>query len=203
MPEAVNLARSGGASLLIDAPPNRTPCRDDLALYVNYVVSRRRAVDLAATLPNVDATRIAAGGFSFGAEITATLSGVDHRPDRRLRPQVGPRPPTPASSASSASRSAQRSSSLRREDQRRRPRALGRASDPRRHTHPKRHAGLPDPATRRAGALYRCTKAEGAALVPSRPRPERRSDRVPGAMAASPTAPAKRGGNERRIPRAA
>ena len=54
-------------------------CRDGLPLYVNYVVSRRRAVDLAATLPNVDAKRIAAAGFSFGAEITATLSGVDHR----------------------------------------------------------------------------------------------------------------------------
>ncbi len=79
LPEAVAFARSGSASLLVDAPPNRTPCRDDLALYVNYVVSRRRAVDLAATLPNVDATRIAAAGFSFGAEITATLSGVDHR----------------------------------------------------------------------------------------------------------------------------
>ena len=79
LPQAVDLARSGGASLLVDAPPIRTPCRNDLPLYVNYVVSRRRAVDLAATLPNVDAKRIAAAGFSFGAEITATLSGVDHR----------------------------------------------------------------------------------------------------------------------------
>ena len=60
-------------------PAHQTPCRNDLPLYVNYVVSRRRAVDLAATLPNVDAKRIAAAGFSFGAEITATLSGVDHR----------------------------------------------------------------------------------------------------------------------------
>ena len=79
LPEAVDLARSGGASLLVDAPPIRTPCRNDLPLYVSYVVSRRRAVDLAARLPNVDAKRIAAAGFSFGAEITATLSGVDHR----------------------------------------------------------------------------------------------------------------------------
>ena len=79
LPAAVDLARRGGASLLVDAPPIRTPCRNDLPLYVNYVVSRRRAVDLAARLPNVDAERIAAAGFSFGAEITATLSGVDHR----------------------------------------------------------------------------------------------------------------------------
>lgn len=80
LPEAVDLARSGAASLLVDAPPIKPGCRDvGLPLYVNYVVSRRRAVDLAKTLPNVDAKRIAAAGFSFGAEITATLSGVDHR----------------------------------------------------------------------------------------------------------------------------
>lgn len=79
LPEAVALARSGSASLLVDAPPIKPGCRDGLPLYVNYVVSRRRAVDLAATLPNVDAKRIAAAGFSFGAEITATLSGVEHR----------------------------------------------------------------------------------------------------------------------------
>jgi dienelactone hydrolase len=79
LPAAIDLARRGSASLLVDPPPIRTPCRNDLPLYVNYVVSRRRAVDLAATLPNVDAKRIAAAGFSFGAEITATLSGVDHR----------------------------------------------------------------------------------------------------------------------------
>lgn len=79
LPEAVDLARSGAASLLVDAPPIKPGCRDGLRLYVNYVVSRRRAVDLAKTLLNVDAERIAAAGFSFGAEITATLSGVDHR----------------------------------------------------------------------------------------------------------------------------
>ncbi len=80
LPEAVNLARSGAASLLVDAPPIKPGCRNvGLQLYVNYVISRRRAVDLVKTLPNVDAKRIAAAGFSFGAEITATLSGVDHR----------------------------------------------------------------------------------------------------------------------------
>jgi fermentation-respiration switch protein FrsA (DUF1100 family) len=48
-------------------------------MVASYVVSRRRAFDVAATLPNVDAKRIAAAGFSLGAEVTATLSGVDHR----------------------------------------------------------------------------------------------------------------------------
>ena len=80
LPEAVTLAHAGVASLLIDAPPLYPGCRgDNLKLYVDYVVSRRRAVDLAQTLPNVDATQLAAAGFSFGSEITATLSGVDHR----------------------------------------------------------------------------------------------------------------------------
>ena len=79
LPEAVDLARRGTASLLVDAPPMKPGCRDGLPLYVKYVVSRRRAVDLAATLPNVDAKRVAAAGFSFGAEITAVLSGVEHR----------------------------------------------------------------------------------------------------------------------------
>jgi dienelactone hydrolase len=78
--EARELARGGAASLLVDAPPFRPGCRHDiLQEYVDYVVSRRRAVDLAATLPDVDARRIAAAGFSYGAEITATLSGVEHR----------------------------------------------------------------------------------------------------------------------------
>jgi fermentation-respiration switch protein FrsA (DUF1100 family) len=77
----VSAAKAGLASLLIDTP-TFSNCRDaqvDLAAYVAYVVSRRRAVDLAQTLPNVDAGRIAAAGFSLGAEVTGSLAGVDHR----------------------------------------------------------------------------------------------------------------------------
>jgi dienelactone hydrolase len=80
LPEADRLAHGGVASLLIDAPPIKPGCRDDpLHLYVEYVVSRRRAVDLAKTLTNVDRSRIGAAGLSFGAEVTATVSGVEHR----------------------------------------------------------------------------------------------------------------------------
>ena len=45
----------------------------------SYVVRRRRAVDVAETLPNVDPKRIAASGFSRGAAVTAALAGVEHR----------------------------------------------------------------------------------------------------------------------------
>ena len=80
LPEADRLAHGGVASLMIDAPPIKPGCRDDpLHLYVEYVVSRRRAVDLAETLTNVDRSRIGAAGLSFGAEVTATVSGVEHR----------------------------------------------------------------------------------------------------------------------------
>lgn len=82
LPEALAAARIGLASLLIDKPNLGTTCRDakaDLAATVDYVVSRRRAVDVAETLPNVDTTRIAAVGASQGAAVTAMLSGVEHR----------------------------------------------------------------------------------------------------------------------------
>lgn len=81
LPDALALARLGVSSLLIDEafPTKNCHAADTLRAYVLDVVSRRRAVDLARTLPNVDATRIAAAGFSFGAGITASLSGVEHR----------------------------------------------------------------------------------------------------------------------------
>src|SRR5262245_22610449 len=68
LPEADRLAHGGTASLLLDAPPFTVPaCHVDLVrLYSDYVVSRRRAVDLALTLPNVDHAHLAAAGLSFG-----------------------------------------------------------------------------------------------------------------------------------------
>jgi dienelactone hydrolase len=81
LPDAVALARAGGASLLIDTPESRTRCNADenLRIFTSYVISRRRAIDLAETLPNVDPKRIGAAGFSYGASVTATLSGVEPR----------------------------------------------------------------------------------------------------------------------------
>jgi fermentation-respiration switch protein FrsA (DUF1100 family) len=81
LPDARAAAQKGIASLLIDAPffSNCRNAQTDLRAFVSYVVSRRRAVDVATTLPGVDAKRIAAAGFSLGAEVTAALSGVEHR----------------------------------------------------------------------------------------------------------------------------
>ena len=80
--DADALARNGVASLLVDPPaPEVVTCdaAKDLAIFTRYVVGRRRAVDLALTLPSVDGKRIAAAGFSYGASVTAVLAGVEHR----------------------------------------------------------------------------------------------------------------------------
>jgi dienelactone hydrolase len=80
--DADALARNGVASLLVDPPaPEVVTCdaAKDLAIFTGYVVGRRRAVDLALTLPDVDGKRIAAAGFSYGASVTAVLAGVEHR----------------------------------------------------------------------------------------------------------------------------
>ena len=82
LPDANALARNGVASLLVDPPaPEVVTCdaAKDLAIFTRYVVGRRRAVDLALTLPHVDGKRIAAAGFSYGASVTAVLAGVEHR----------------------------------------------------------------------------------------------------------------------------
>ena len=82
LPDATALARNGVASLLVDPPrPEVVTCNPakDFAIFVRYVIGRRRAVDLAQTLPNVDGQRLAAAGFSFGASVTADLAGIEPR----------------------------------------------------------------------------------------------------------------------------
>jgi dienelactone hydrolase len=81
LPDAERLARRGVASLTVAPPRLLVSCRAaaDVRAYSNYVVGRRRALDLLARLPGADASRIAAVGFSFGAAVTVTLAGVDHR----------------------------------------------------------------------------------------------------------------------------
>jgi dienelactone hydrolase len=81
LPDADRLARRGIASLNVAPPAPLITCRAaaDVRAYVNYVVSRRRALDLLTKLRGADRRRVAAVGFSLGASMTATLLGVDHR----------------------------------------------------------------------------------------------------------------------------
>jgi dienelactone hydrolase len=81
LPDADRLAQRGIASLTVAPPRDLVTCRAaaDVRAYVNFVVGRRRALDVIAKLPGANSQRIAAVGFSFGADVTATLAGVDHR----------------------------------------------------------------------------------------------------------------------------
>ena len=81
LPDAVALAGRGIASLLVAPPVALVRCRaaNDMRAYVNYVVGRRRALDLLPKLRGADRRRVAAVGFSYGAAVSATLAGVDGR----------------------------------------------------------------------------------------------------------------------------
>jgi predicted esterase len=81
LPDADGLARRGLASLTVAPPAPLVTCRAaaDVSAYVKYVVGRRRALDLLPSFTGADVDRVAAVGFSFGAAVTATLAGVDHR----------------------------------------------------------------------------------------------------------------------------
>jgi cephalosporin-C deacetylase-like acetyl esterase len=86
IPDAESLAERGAVTLAIDSPHTRPGgpalirCRSrDRFPYIQYVVELRRAVDLLASRPEVDASRLGYTGFSYGATVGGTLSGVEHR----------------------------------------------------------------------------------------------------------------------------
>jgi poly(3-hydroxybutyrate) depolymerase len=82
LPDADRLAATRGIASVTLAPPSRlVSCRAaaDVRSYVNYVVGRRRLLDALPKLRGADTRRVAAVGFSYGAAVTATLAGVDHR----------------------------------------------------------------------------------------------------------------------------
>ena len=81
LPDANRLVRKGIASLTVTPPDDLITCnaKADVDAYRDYVIGRRRAIDVLAQLRGADTTRVAAVGFSFGAAVTGTLVGVDHR----------------------------------------------------------------------------------------------------------------------------
>lgn len=81
LPDADRLAGKGIASLTVAPPVPLINCRaaGDVRAFKDYVIGRRRALDVLRRLSGADSSRVAAVGFSFGAAVTAALAGVDHR----------------------------------------------------------------------------------------------------------------------------
>ena len=81
LPDGDRLAGRGIASLTLAPPARLVTCRAaaDVRAFTDYVIGRRRALDVIAKLRGADKRRIAAVGFSYGGAVTATLAGVDHR----------------------------------------------------------------------------------------------------------------------------
>jgi cephalosporin-C deacetylase-like acetyl esterase len=84
--EALHLGREGVVSLLVDTPWSdpkwfdaRNPS-EDFVHSVEEVRDLRRALDVLASLEEVDASRIAFVGHDFGAMYGAVMAAVDKRP---------------------------------------------------------------------------------------------------------------------------
>lgn len=89
LPDAIELARSGAVSILLDAPFERpktmaaTLPNDEgaaqRAQLVQVAVDARRAVDVLSEMQAVDAERIGYVGLSFGAMMGGTVAGFETR----------------------------------------------------------------------------------------------------------------------------
>jgi fermentation-respiration switch protein FrsA (DUF1100 family) len=86
LPDALQLAKKGVASLHIDTPWSdpvwffkRDP-KQDLAMSEAWVTELGRALDVLAALETVDPKRLAYVGHDFGAMYGATLGARDRRP---------------------------------------------------------------------------------------------------------------------------
>jgi dienelactone hydrolase len=78
--EAVSLADHGLVSLLINQPEWKTDPSTDLEAVTEIIFEMRelrRSLDLLASQPEVDATRLGFVGFSFGAIRGGTFAGVE------------------------------------------------------------------------------------------------------------------------------
>lgn len=89
--EALQLAKAGAVSLLIDAPFSRageskrefdstvTKPEADCDIYIQTVVDLRRGVDLLLSRSDVNRKRIGFIGHSYGAHTGAVLAGIEKR----------------------------------------------------------------------------------------------------------------------------
>ena len=80
--QASFFVRKGYAILALDEPSlafSLADAQGAIANYVAYGIQERRALDLLATIPEIDMRRIGFFGFSNGAIAGALLAGVDDR----------------------------------------------------------------------------------------------------------------------------
>ncbi len=84
--DAVNIARHGAVAIGLDAPWNNRPggvihfTPQDSVEQVQLIVNLRRAFDLLSARNDVDSTRLAYAGVSYGGAMGGLLAGVEHRP---------------------------------------------------------------------------------------------------------------------------
>jgi cephalosporin-C deacetylase-like acetyl esterase len=89
LPDAIELAKAGAVSILMDSPSNRPdemkapPPPDEIDSaqqeMIQVVLDARRAYDVLASRPDVDPSRIGYVGLSFGAMMGGSLAGTDKR----------------------------------------------------------------------------------------------------------------------------
>jgi dienelactone hydrolase len=79
LPDAMLMARDGAVSLLVDltfSTDNPAAARTEM---IRSITSLRRAVDILAARPDIDATRIGFVGHSYGAMMGTVAAAVDRR----------------------------------------------------------------------------------------------------------------------------
>jgi cephalosporin-C deacetylase-like acetyl esterase len=84
--DAGNIARHGAVAIALDAPWNQRPggvirfAPEDSVEQIQLIVNLRRAFDLLSARSDVDSTRLAYTGRSYGGAMGGLLAGVEHRP---------------------------------------------------------------------------------------------------------------------------
>ena len=82
LPDALKLAKAGYAGFLLEEPSTVTDkcdAFDEGKGFIDYVIQASRALDLLATMSEIDAERIGFVGWSMGTLPGVYLSGLDER----------------------------------------------------------------------------------------------------------------------------